>query len=213
LTVAGRGEKSTGKLSDRIELAIGMKLMVLLNLSTEVDIANGTRGMIQNILLDHREGKVEVDENGVAKLTYPPAMILIKPDTPSSVSSAFQDERPTKCLHVLEGHVPITPSSTSFKIRTPDGQELTIARRQFALTGGYAFTDIKSQGQTIERVYVDLRHPPSGKMSPYSAYVALSRSRGRNTIRLISDFDEDLFCVHPCPDLAIEMDWLRWQYK
>ncbi len=53
-----------------------------------------------------------------------------------------------------------------------------------------------------------LRDTPMGKISPFSAYVALSRSRGRNTIRLLGDFDEQLFKRHPNQDLAVEMERL-----
>jgi ATP-dependent exoDNAse (exonuclease V) alpha subunit len=73
------------------------------------------------------------------------------------------------------------------------------------MTGGYAFTDFKSQGQTIEVVIIDLRSTPSRRISPFSAYEALSRSR---SIRLLSDFDEDLSKRHPNEDLAIEMERL-----
>ena len=49
------GSKTNRKLNDEILLAIGMKVMVLLNLATEADIANGTRGEIKEIILDDRE--------------------------------------------------------------------------------------------------------------------------------------------------------------
>ncbi|KJA13633.1 hypothetical protein HYPSUDRAFT_532240 [Hypholoma sublateritium FD-334 SS-4] len=44
LAVAELEAKQTGKLKDEIQLTVGMKAMVLLNLATEADIANGTRG-------------------------------------------------------------------------------------------------------------------------------------------------------------------------
>jgi len=50
--IAGMNEKNTKKLADRIEIAIGMKAMILFNLSTDADIANGTRGIIKDIILD-----------------------------------------------------------------------------------------------------------------------------------------------------------------
>ena len=40
-------------------------------------------------------------------------------------------------------------------------------------------------------------------------YVALSRSRGREIIRLLIAFDEQLFKTHPNADLAIEMQRLE----
>jgi hypothetical protein len=42
-------------LSNRIKLAIGMKVMVTLNIKTDLDIANSARGEIIMIVLDGRE--------------------------------------------------------------------------------------------------------------------------------------------------------------
>ncbi|KAJ7666329.1 hypothetical protein B0H17DRAFT_1019165 [Mycena rosella] len=44
-----------------------------------------------------------------------------------------------------------------------------------AMTPGYAFTDYKSQGQTIEYVLVDLEPPPTSALTPFNAYVVLPR--------------------------------------
>ncbi|KAF8883723.1 hypothetical protein BD779DRAFT_1443750, partial [Infundibulicybe gibba] len=72
------------------------------------------------------------------------------------------------------------------------------------ITPAYAFTDYKSQGQTIEHVIVDLVDPPSGKLSPFSAYVALSRSQGRHSIRLLRHFNEKISVRHPSEELRKE---------
>ncbi|KAF8572721.1 hypothetical protein K439DRAFT_1292206, partial [Ramaria rubella] len=54
------------------------------------------------------------------------------------------------------------------------------------LTAAYAFTDYRSQGQTILHVIVDIGTPPSGgKLSMLNLYVALSRSSGQETVRLL----------------------------
>jgi hypothetical protein len=79
---------------------------------------------------------------------------------------------------------------------------ITIDREQLALTAAYAFTDYKSQGQTMECVIIDLAKPPSGTLTSFNAYVALSRSRGR--IRLLRDFNEKLFTTHPSEELRKE---------
>ncbi|KIN92634.1 hypothetical protein M404DRAFT_114797, partial [Pisolithus tinctorius Marx 270] len=68
----------------------------------------------------------------------------------------------------------------------------------------YAFTDYRSQAQTIEHCIVDIGTPPSGGLTPFNAYVALSRSRGRDTIRLLCDFDEKIFTQHPSEYLRLE---------
>ena len=75
------------------------------------------------------------------------------------------------------------------------------------MTAGYAFTDYKSQGQTIEYVIINIGKLPTGSLSPFSVYVALSRSRGRDTIRLLRDFD--LFQHHPSEALRTEMKMLE----
>jgi hypothetical protein len=208
LEVAKLNEKKTKKLSDRIEIAKGMKVMIVFNLSTEADIANDTRGTITDIILDPREDALEPDNEGAVKLTYPPALILFKPESGTEISSAFIDKRTRHTITIPKGQIPLTPCTVTFPVFMPDGSKITISRRQYALTGGYAFTDIKSQGQTIEVLVADLRDTPTGKISSFSAYVTLSRSRGRDSIRLLSDFDEKLFRTHPSADLEAEMQRL-----
>jgi hypothetical protein len=44
--IAKMREKDTGKLLDRIEIAVEMKAMIKYNISTEGDVANRTRGTI-----------------------------------------------------------------------------------------------------------------------------------------------------------------------
>ncbi|KAF9561233.1 hypothetical protein CPC08DRAFT_635692 [Agrocybe pediades] len=73
------------------------------------------------------------------------------------------------------------------------------------MTPGYAFTDYKSQGQTIEHVVIDIKSPPYAPLTPFGVYVALSRSRGRDTIRILRGFDEEMFQHHPSEDLRRDM--------
>ena len=207
--IAGMNEKNTKKLADRIEIAIGMKAMILFNLSTDADIANGTRGIIKDIILDPREETMEVNDDLTVKLKYPPAIILFEPEGGSQISSVFVDKRTRHPITVPNGQIPITPCTVTFHIILKDGSQYTILWRQYAVTGGCALTDIKSQGQTMGPIVVDLRNPPTGQISPFSAYVALSHSQGRNSICLLSDFDEKLFKSHPSADLAIEMEHLE----
>ncbi|KAJ7643178.1 hypothetical protein B0H17DRAFT_959878 [Mycena rosella] len=58
------------------------------------------------------------------------------------------------------------------------------------MTAAYAFTDYRAQGQTIPYVLVDIGTPPSGTLSLFNLYVALPRSSGRESIRLLRDFDD-----------------------
>ncbi|KAG1832383.1 hypothetical protein EV424DRAFT_1312987, partial [Suillus variegatus] len=69
------------------------------------------------------------------------------------------------------------------------------------LSPAYAFTDFKSQGQTINHILVNIGKTSSFALSPFNAYVALSHSHGRDTIRLLQDFEDDLFTRHPSESL------------
>ncbi|KAF9642459.1 hypothetical protein BDM02DRAFT_3105625, partial [Thelephora ganbajun] len=57
---------------------------------------------------------------------------------------------------------------------------------------------------TIPYVVVDIASPPSSGLSLFNLYVALSRSSGRNTIRLLRDFDDDTFLQGHVPELLEE---------
>ena len=75
LKVAGMKEKLTKGLWDWIEIAIGMKAMIQVNVSTEGEVANGMRGTIRDIILDPREATAKPSDDGTIKLIYPPALI------------------------------------------------------------------------------------------------------------------------------------------
>lgn len=195
LAIAELQDSKTGKLPPTLQMAIGMKAMVLLNIATEAEIANGTRGEIRDILLDEREGSLLADEDGTIKLKYPPVMILFEPDKKTEL----------KFPGLPAGIIPLTPSVAKFVVTDRTRKKVSISRRQYAMTAGYAFTDYKAQGQTIEYVIIDIGKPPTGSLSAFSVYVALSRSRGRNTIRLLRDFDPNLFQNHPSEALRLEM--------
>ncbi|KAF8829472.1 hypothetical protein HHX47_DHR3001033 [Lentinula edodes] len=194
-TIAKRSVKDTANLPHRVEVAIGMKVMVVLNIATESDLANGTRGTVVDIILDEREDSTLKETGGVTLLRYPLAAVLIRPDNPTD----------TELPGLAHGILPIMPSKGQFVITDGQGSRRTISRMQTAITPGYAFTDYKGQGQTMEHVIVDLRAPIGGQgITPFGAYVALSRSRGRHTIRLLRGFDEKNFVTHPSEELRRE---------
>lgn len=76
------------------------------------------------------------------------------------------------------------------------------------MTAAYAFMDYRAQGQTIPFVIVDIATPPSGGLSLFNLYIALSQSRGRSSIRLLRDFDDKVFQLGYCPELLAENDGL-----
>lgn len=77
----------------------------------------------------------------------------------------------------------------------------SVRRGQFPMTPVYAFTDYRSQGQTLPYVIVDIATPPSGGLNLFNLYVALSRSSGRSSICLLRDFDNEVFQKSHCSEL------------
>lgn len=195
LAITGLKDNTTRNLKMQIELAVGMKAMVVLNIATETDLTNGTGGIVQGFVLDLREECTTPDSEGHVHLQYPPPVIYFKPDL--ETNTTFQG--------LSDGIIPISPSMMRFSVDI-DGEKVKLERRQLAIVPAYMFTDYKSQGQTMEHVIVDILKPPTGMLSPFSVYIALSRSRRRMmTIHILIDFDPVLFMHHPSEDLRIDM--------
>lgn len=196
LLIARKKVTDKGRLAQRVELAVGMQVMVTLNLATEADLANGSRGTVERIVLDPREPPLPVHdtEEGVVRLEYPPVMIVFRP---------FHYEfAPIPGFE--PGLIPIFPFEVSFTVDTGVKSRTPIKRRQYALVSAYAFTDHKSQGQTLDYAIVDIGIMRRFPVDPFAAYVALSRSRGRKSIRLLRDFDPGIFTKHLSESLRLE---------
>ena len=161
LAIAALKDEATKNLKMQVELAVGMQAMVTLNIAMEVDVANDMRGTVQGLVLDPRE------EDRVVHLQYPPPVIYFKPDMKTN----------TALEGIPKGIIPILPTMVQFSVDI-DGERVKLERRQLGVFPGYAFTDYKSQGQTMECVLVDISKPPSRALSPFSVYITLSRSRG-----------------------------------
>jgi len=146
-------------------------------------------------------------DQSVVKLTRLPMAILVR----------FGRTRASQLPGLDENVLPIIPTKQTMQIKMTSGTgtrmktiSRTVHRRQFAMTAAYAFTDYRSQGQTIPMVLVDIATPPPpGKLTLFNLYVALSRSSGRNTIRLLRDFDDAVFMQSHDADLLEEDDRLE----
>jgi hypothetical protein len=202
-----RRDKNT--LPDQVPLAVGMEVMVTMNVEIDLDIANGTRGIVVGIMLDPHEPPFD-SSLSVVTLRRLPIYILVHLAA-------------TRRIHLagLEpGVVPIVPASKSFRItmmvlqreRSVSKVTKNVRRLQFPITPAYAFTDYRSQGQTIKSAIVDIATPPSGgPLSMFNLYVALSRSSGRDSIRLLRDFNPDLLMRPVNHELSTEDKRLREQ--
>ena len=197
-TKGSQSHMERGGLMKEMELAIGAPVMVTLNIATELDVANGVRGVVEAIVLDEREHEVTSERDHIVRLRYPPRYVLVR-----------LDRTKAPALKGLPRHViPIVPVKKSFTINN-GGQKITVNRSQLPLTLAYAFTDYRSQGQTLQPVMIDIGSPPHGHLTPFNVYVTLSRGTSRDNIRLLRDFDETLLQQHPSEFLRLEDERLE----
>lgn len=132
-------------------------------------------------------------ESSCQDLKYPPVYILVR-----------LHRTKINCLTGLPSQViPITPLTKTFNIQI-SGETTTVSRSQLPIKPAYAFTDYRAEGQTIYPIIIDIGRPPSGGISPFNIYVALSRAKGRDSIRLLQDFDEKLLQQDPNEYLHLE---------
>ncbi|KIJ10060.1 hypothetical protein PAXINDRAFT_157720 [Paxillus involutus ATCC 200175] len=104
--------------------------------------------------------------------------------------------------------IPLVPLERTFSIIIGN-QKKMVVRTQLPLTVAYAFTNYRSQGQTICHAIIDIGTSPSGSLTPFNIYVALSRCRGRENIQLLQEFDEKLLMNHPSEYLCIKDERLK----
>ena len=171
--------KKMKSLPDEIEIAIGMKVLVTYNVETNLDITNGARGTIEDIVFDDRE---DLDQcTSIHWLQYMPKYILVR----------MNRTKACQLSGLPSNVIPIAPISMRMDVQMGNGKSKAVRHTQFPVTGAYAFTDYRSQGQTISRAIIDIAPPPTGSLNLFNLYVALSRCPDRQHIRLLRGFKEE----------------------
>ena len=137
-------------------MAIGMRVMVTQNIITDLHITNGARGTIVDIWLHPDEPPI-CELQPTIELKYLPLCVLVKLDHTHTSQLTGLEER----------MIPVEPATQPYRISCQGSENNTITRtvrrRQFPMTAAYAFTDYRSQGQTIPAMIVDIATPPTGK--------------------------------------------------
>lgn len=200
--VEKQGEKSV--LPQEVELAIGAKVVITENVCPKYHLVNGARGVITDIVLDPQDSGLNAT-GSVVSPTHLPLFVVVR----------LNDvRRELRSVPMFEGlgirEVPVFPVERQMRILEPVGPNRpsasrTVVRRQIPLIPAYGLTDYRSQGQTIDKLLLDLKSPPgTHSLSPFNLYVALSRSHGRDDIRILREFEDAPFRSQPDPDLVAE---------
>ncbi|KIO05471.1 hypothetical protein M404DRAFT_141397, partial [Pisolithus tinctorius Marx 270] len=98
-------------LSNKVELAIGMEVMVTFNVATDLDLVNGAQGHVVDIMLDSREC-VKCTEKNIVQLQYPPLYVLVE----------MKHTRVNALEGLCGGMLPVMPMCRTFSITTAAGK-------------------------------------------------------------------------------------------
>jgi hypothetical protein len=155
---------STSYRLGRIPLVIGMPVMIAQNFDVEAGIVNGCSGTLRSI-------RFTVDDNGERHA------ISCTVDTPSTCGDALP--------HLAKNQSVVLQDVVDLTFQHPyTGKKCRVKHTQLPIAPGFAMTIHKSQGQTLERVIVDLESC-SGTESPY---VMISRVRSLQGLLIMRPF-------------------------
>lgn len=93
----------------------------------------------------------------------------------------------TRChVEIDDAHNPFPPDSIIHSTHTCVDDDIYVVYFDWLLHvqdhDNVAFTDYRTQAQTIKYCIVDIGSPPTGKIMLFNAYIALSCGRGRVNI-------------------------------
>ena len=189
------------------------------NLSQGRGLVNGTRvtldsiTMDQSLMLDVDALLHSVGPGGVVTLPQQPLSIQVRPDVKSifldrlrefSVSTDPNDV----VISILQSSLgEFEKELSSVWSITHVGDRKVACQRTHLLELGFAFTDYKMQGKSVDRFILSLAQRESGKsIDLTSVYVLASRVRTRGGLRALSADDNNfahLSLLRPAPELAI----------
>ena len=153
--------KTDGMLAE-LPMYVGMPVMLTKNISTELGLTNGTKGIIKMIPLKENEKCIQSDK-GFKKASSLDYIITEVPD--ASISDP--DGLPKKHIHIFR-------CKGSFVLK--QNNDVTIKLDHFPIVPTFSCTAHKSQGQTLKKIIIDLVPPKCMKSTDTSfAYVPLSR--------------------------------------
>ena len=178
--------------------------MITVNIETDLDVMNGARGKIVDIL---HPDEPPLSNEPIVTLKHFPSYILVK----------IQRTHASQLDGLSKGIIPVEVATCNLqiKVHSNGGKYITwnVCRCQFPMTVVYGFTNYRSQGQTLVYVIVNVVTPPTGGLNLFNLFVVLSQSSGRETIQLLCDFDNNLFKKSHDPTLLAEDDRLEQRDK
>src|SRR5260364_339979 len=163
-----------------LPLFIGMKVILTVNICIHDNLANGTQGIIRQIIYNENSISILPHHKNTFMLDKPPKYVII--ELINTTAGSYKD---LPYNHILIYPIKRECMYTAYK---RDGSKLQkkFQRLQIPLTLAYAFTDYKCQGHTLQKVIIDL----SISSAYNSTYVMLSCAQILNNLLILKLFKD-----------------------
>ena len=201
------GDHKTEMLATWNVLCIDAEAIVTANIAVEMNMANGNKGIIKEIIPhpeDH-EGWRTIHSNRVVRLSRPPIAVFIESTSPESQQSLnYHPHNHPNCFPImpLKQTIPIPKEFGSSASIT---DKKTFNRIQTPLTASFSMSDFRVQGNGLNKAIFDLKKPPSGRLLSGNIYVMLSRISNWEDMAILRSFEDSILQVRPDEEL-IEYD-------
>ena len=161
-----------------LETKLGMPVILLANIIPEAGLVNGSQGRIVGYsphepLMQARQRRLQASGE-FGHLEEHEIVCWTEQQTPDFPLPIVEFENGERC--------PVYPVCQDTELGDPPPFSV-VARTQIPLLPAWAITIHKSQGMTLEKVVVNLDHI----FEPQMAYVALSRARSLQGLKVVSD--------------------------
>ncbi|RXW17049.1 hypothetical protein EST38_g8796 [Candolleomyces aberdarensis] len=165
----------------RVPLCIGMPVLVSQNFDVQGGVVNGSRGTVTSV-------RYQIGNGGHRVLTS--CVILIVKSGPEPMPDLRRHE------------MPILSDTTNIQVNHPYSrtETYTFERRQVPIVPAFAMTAHRAQGQTMDRVIIDLQSC-SGSGAPY---VMASRATSLDGLYVLRDFEMGKITCPQSEDLRLE---------
>ncbi|CAF4567013.1 unnamed protein product [Rotaria sp. Silwood2] len=211
-------DNKTEHLPGYLPLVPGMPVLLTENVATELGLSNGTRGIFHQLVYEESSVHAQFqDKNFPAntKFITQPKYALV--EFPNCKLDSELAEFQTKII-------PISISEQTFLFDVKEllaenvakaakinkkATKISIKRKALPLIPAYSMTTHKSQGQTLDKIIIDLVMPP-GPLEVASVCVPLSRVKRLDDLLIIRPFEFATLQVKPS---IAQLDELKRLHK
>lgn len=211
-------DSKTEHLPGYLPLVPGMPVILTQNIAIELGLINGMNGIFRQLVYQANPVSTDICSEAFPNNTqyiYRPLYALI--EIPRSKIECNLTGLPSKLVPIplmdQTYHFNIADFFPNFKnIKVNRKAILSIRRRALPLVPAYSITTHKSQGQTLNKVIIDLKLPNDSD-DIAAIYVPLSRVKRLKDVIILRHFDQRVLLMKPSKAQLAEIERLDQLYR